>query len=93
MGFVLDVVKLLQVMIKHSSMISWQVMFFKREKSRMENFNLCSYNKCFGEKIVNPLIQLGSLYFYPKEKMSNFPECGLLSQLNMDKLNMDWTYN
>ena len=43
----------------------------------------------FGEKIVNPLIQLGSLYFYPKEKMSNFPECGLLSQLNMDKLNMD----
>ena len=88
MGFVLDVVKLLQVMIKHSSMISWQVMFFKREKSRMENFNLCSYNKYFGEKILNPLIQLGSLYLYPKEKKSNFPECDLLSQLNMDK-----TYN
>ena len=88
MGFVLDVVKLLQVMIKHSSMISWQVMFFKREKSRMENFNLCSYNKCFGEKIVNPLIQLGPLYLYPNEKRSNFPECVLLSQLNMDR-----TYN
>ena len=73
-GFVLDVVKLLQVMIKHSSMISWQVMFFKREKSRMENFNLCSNNKCFGEKIVNPLIQLRPLYLYPNEKRSNFPE-------------------
>ena len=65
MGFVLDVVKLLQVLIKNSGMISWQVMFFKREKSRMENFDLCSYNKRFGEKIVNPLIQLGPLYLYP----------------------------
>ena len=65
MGFVLNVVKLLQVLIKNSGMISWQVMFFKREKSRMENFDLCSYNKRFGEKIVNPLIQLGPLYLYP----------------------------
>ena len=65
MGFVLDVVKLLQVLIKNSGMISWQDMFFKREKSRMENFDLCSYNKRFGEKIVNPLIQLGPLYLYP----------------------------
>ena len=88
MGFVLDVVKLLQVLIKHSSMISWQVKFFKREKSVMENFDLCSYNKHFGEKIVNPLIQFGPLYLYPKEKRSNFPECDLLSQLNMDR-----TYN
>ena len=88
MGFVLDVVKLLQVLIKNSGMISWQVMFFNLEKSRMENFDLCSYNKRFGEKIVNPLIQLGPLYLYPKEKRSNFPECDLLSQLNMDR-----TYN
>ena len=88
MGFVLDVVKLLQVLIKNSGMISWQVMFFRLEKSRMENFDLCSYNKRVGEKIVNPLIQLGPLYLYPKKKRSNFPECDLLSQLNMDR-----TYN
>ena len=68
MGFVLDVVKLWQVLIKNSSMISWQVMFFKREKSRIENFNLCFYIKYFGEKIVNPNIQLGPIYLYPKEK-------------------------
>ena len=88
MGFVLDIVKLLQVKIKNSSMISSQVMLFKDEKSRKENFNLCSYNKSFGEKIFNLLIQLGPLYLYPKEKGSNFSECDLLSQLNMDR-----TYN
>ena len=72
MGFVLDVVKLLQVLIKNCSIISWQVMFFKHEKSRMGNFNFCSYNKCFGEKIVNPLIQFGLLFLYPKEKKVQF---------------------
>ena len=72
MGLVLDVVKLLQVLIKNSSMISWQVMFFKCEKSRVENFNLYSYNKYFGEKILNPLIQLGPLYLYPKKKKVQF---------------------
>ena len=38
----------------------------------MENFDLCSYNKCFGEKIVNPLIQLGLLYLYLVEKEVQF---------------------
>ena len=47
-------------------------MFFKREKSRMGIFNFYSYNKCFGEKIVNPLIQLGLLYLSPKEKNVQF---------------------
>ena len=28
---------------KNSCMISWKIIFFKHEKSRMENFYLCCY--------------------------------------------------
>ena len=72
MGFVLDVVKLLQVLIKNSGMISWQVMFFNVKSLEWKTLIYVSYNKCFGEKIVNPLIQLGLLYLYPVEKEVQF---------------------
>ena len=60
-------------------MISWKVMFFKREKSRMEDFYLC-FNNVLVRKLLAP-ISLGTPYLYKGKKRSNFPECGLLSQV------------
>ena len=58
-------------------MISWKVMFFKREKSKRENF---MFPRCFGEKIAS-LSSHWNPPIYTKEKGSNFPKCDLLSQV------------
>ena len=61
---------------KNSSLISWQVMFFKCEKSIMENFYVPTIN-ILERKLLAP-----SFYWdppiYTKEKWSNIPKCDLV---------------
>ena len=62
---------------KNSSLISWQVMFFKREKSTIEKFYVPTIN-VLERKLLAP-----SSYWdppiYTKEKWSNIPECDLVT--------------
>ena len=60
-----------------ASFISLQVMFFKREKSTIENFYVLTIN-VLERKLLAP-----SSYWdppiYTKEKLSNIPECDLVT--------------
>ena len=62
---------------KNSSLISWQVMFFKREKFTMENFYIPTINV-----LERKLLAISSYWdppIYTKEKWSNIPECDLVT--------------
>ena len=67
-------------------------------KSYNENL-LCSYNKCFGEKIINPLFSLGSPYLYKGKKGPIFLSVtqlyGIFVQMCLDfflKFNYNYIY-
>ena len=62
---------------KNSSLISWQVMFFKREKSTMENFYVPTIN-VLEIKLLGPSSHWDSP-IYTKEKLSNIPKCDLVT--------------
>ena len=62
---------------KNSSLISLQVMFFKCEKSTMENFYVPTINVLEG-KLLAPSSHWDPP-IYTKEKGSNIPECDLFT--------------
>ena len=62
---------------KNSSLISWQVMFFKHEKSTMENFYVPTIN-VLEIKLLGPSSHWDSP-IYTKEKLSNIPKCDLVT--------------
>ena len=62
---------------KNSSLISWQVMFFKREKSTMENFYGPTIN-VLERKLLAPSSHWDPP-IYTKEKGSNIPKCNLVT--------------
>ena len=62
---------------KNSTLISWQVMFLKHEKSTMETFYVPTIN-VLERKLLAPLSLLGPP-IYTKEKGSNIPECDLVT--------------
>ena len=88
MGFVVDFVKLLQVLIKNSGMISWQVMFFNVKSLEWKTLIYVPTINVLERKLLTPSSYWGSSIYTPWKKRSSFPESDLLSQLNMDK-----TYN
>ena len=68
--------------IKNTSLISWQVMFFKHEKSTMENFYVPTIN-VLDRKLLAPSSHQNPP-IYSKEKGSDIPgsdipECGLVT--------------
>ena len=62
---------------KKSSLISWQVMFFKCEKSTMENFYVPTIN-VLERKLLAPH-PIRTPPIYTKEKGSNIPKCDLVT--------------
>ena len=60
-----------------ASFISLQVMFFKREKSTIENFYVPKIN-VLERKLLAPSSYWDPL-IYTKEKWSNIPECDLVT--------------
>ena len=58
-------------------MISWKVMFFKYEKSKLKTFYVPTM---FWRELLAPH-SIGTHLIYKKEKCSNFPKRDLLSQL------------
>ena len=62
---------------KNSSLISWQVMFFKHEKSTMENFYVPTINVL--ERKLLASLSHWDLLIYIKEKWSNIPECDIVT--------------
>ena len=62
---------------KNSSFISLQVMFFKHEKSTIENFYVPTIN-VLERKLLTPSSHWNPP-IYTNEKGSNIPECGLVT--------------
>ena len=62
---------------KNYRLINWQVMFFKREKSTMENFYVPTIN-VLERKLLASLSHWDPL-IYTKEKGSNIPECDIVT--------------
>ena len=62
---------------KNSSLISWQVMFFKCEKSTVENFYVPTIN-VLETKLLVPSSHWDP-HIYTKKKGSNIPECDLIT--------------
>ena len=72
LGFVLDIVT------KKSSLISCQVMFFKREKSTIENFYVPTIN-IWERKLLAPTSHWDPPLFIQRKEWSNIPKCDLVT--------------